>query len=685
MTRIYRPKPAREPRQTDSRRQIVTAFYLTTPIYYVNALPHLGHAYTTIVADSLTRFQRLMGKDALFITGTDEHGDKIVQAAEKAGCTPEDMVDEISAAFRAIWPRLGITPGNFVRTTGEEHKAVVRAFLQRVYDAGDIYFGEYGGHYCYGCERFYTEKELENGLCPQHRVKPEYISERNYFFRMSRYQDWLKNHILENPDFIRPERYRTEVLALLDSGALDDLCISRPKTRLTWGIELPFDPEYVCYVWFDALLAYITALGGSESADFRKYWPAAEHLVAKDILKPHAIFWPTMLKAAGLPLYKHLNVHGYWLVRDTKMSKSLGNVIAPLEMAERYGNDVFRYFLLKEMHFGSDASFSEEALVGRLNADLANDLGNLFSRVLSMTARFRQSTVPAPGPDTEMESDIKSLASECLANFRSLFNDLRFSNALESLWDLVRALNKYVDTAVPWALAKDKQDDRLNTVLYTLLECMRKVALHLWPVMPAKAGLLLEQLGQTLEEAGPSVGALMRESFDDASALKPGITVASVSNLFPRVEIEESLKQAAAGKPGKKGVKADAKADGEPAAKTTVGESCASPPVIDFTDFQKLDLRAGTVVACDPHPNADKLLCVRVDLGESAPRQILAGMAEFFSSESLVGRQVIVVANLAPRKMRGLESQGMILAVRKDEGLELLSVSGPVEPGSRVS
>ena len=658
----------------------MTPFYLTTPIYYVNALPHLGHAYTTIVADSLTRFQRLMGKDARFITGTDEHGDKILQAAEKAGRSPQSLADEVSAAFRALWPRLECAPADFVRTTDEKHKAVVRGFLQKVYDAGDIYFGEYGGHYCYGCERFYTEKELENGLCPQHLVKPEYISERNYFFRMSRYQEWLKQHILDNPDFIRPERYRSEVLALLDSGALDDLCISRPKTRLTWGIELPFDPEYVCYVWFDALLAYTTALDGPGAPAFDVYWPEAQHLVAKDILKPHAVFWPCMLKAAGLPLFRHLNVHGYWLARDTKMSKSLGNVVAPLDMAERYGLDAFRYFLLREMHFGGDASFSEEALVARLNADLANDLGNLFSRVLSMTAKFRQSAIPAPGTATYLETALNDLAVEALENFRTLFDKLRFSNALESLWELVRALNKYVDTAAPWALAKNNDNERLDAVLHTLLEHMRAIALHLWPVMPGKTAAMLEQLGQPLGPDGPPAGILTTNLHADAP-LKPGTAVAPASNLFPRVEPEESPRPA-----GPKQTPAKPAAPAAPAPAASAPQAAEDAPgVIEFSDFQKLDLRVGLVTACEPHPNADKLLRVMVDIGEAQPRQILAGMAEFFSPESLLGKQVVIVANLAPRKMRGLESQGMILAVRKEGGLELLAVTGLVAPGSKVS
>lgn len=652
----------------------MASYFLTTPIYYVNALPHLGHAYTTIVADSLTRFERLMGNDAMFITGTDEHGDKIVQAAEKAGKSVQELTDDVSAEFRALWPRLETEPAHFIRTTSEEHKKVVRDFLQKVYDAGDIYFGEYGGHYCFGCERFYTDKELENGLCPQHLTKPEYISEKNYFFRMSRYQDWLKNHILENPDFIRPERYRTEVLSLLDSGALDDLCISRPKSRLTWGIELPFDPDYVCYVWFDALLAYTSAIGGPGSAGFERYWPGAEHLVAKDILKPHAIFWPTMLKAAGLPIYKHLNVHGYWLSRDTKMSKSLGNVVSPLEVANKYGIDAFRYFVLRDMHFGSDASFSEEALVSRLNADLANDLGNLFSRVLSMTAKYCGGIVPAPGADTDLEKDLKRLASDSLSNFQTLFGQVRFSNALESLWELVRGLNKYVDTAAPWVLAKERDRERLGTVLYTLLESMRKVALHLLPVMPVQAGLMLEQLGQqNASPASPEAGAVLPDEVTGFGLLKSGTKVASSSNLFPRIEAEEKTPQKTADEKGqnKGGSGKEATED--------------RPGVIEFADFQKLDLRIGTIVDCEPHPNADKLLRVMVDTGEQKLRQVLAGIAEFYKPEDLLGKQVTVVANLAPRKMRGLESQGMILAVRTANGLELLGPAAHVNPGSKVS
>ena len=333
-----------------------STFYITTPIYYVNARPHLGHAYTTIVADSLRRFHTLLGEDTWFLTGTDEHGDKIVKAAEAAGQTPQEFVDGISGQFQALWPKLGIKHDQFIRTTDADHKARVQAFLQKVYDNGDIYFGEHGGHCCTGCERFYTEKELENGLCPQHLTKPDFIQEKNYFFRMSKDLPWLAGHIRENPDFIRPERYRNEVLSMIESGALEDLCISRPKTRLEWGIELPFDKDYVCYVWFDALLNYISALGWPDGDKYAAYWPG-EHLVAKDILKPHGVFWPTMLKSAGVPLYKHLNVHGYWLIKDTKMSKSLGNFKTIRDILESYLAETLRYFLAGK-HYRSPIDFS---------------------------------------------------------------------------------------------------------------------------------------------------------------------------------------------------------------------------------------------------------------------------------------------------------------------------------------
>lgn len=663
-------------------------FYLTTPIYYVNARPHLGHAYTSIVADSITRFRRLMGQKTYLITGTDEHGDKIVQAAEKENASPQEFVDRISQEFRDLLPILGVENNDFLRTSEPRHKKCVQEFLQKVYDNGDIYFGEYGGHYCYGCERFYTEKELENGLCPQHLVKPEYISEKNYFFRMSKYQDWLREHILKNHDFIRPERYRNEVLSLLDSGALEDLCISRPKSRLTWGIELPFDTEYVCYVWFDALLSYITTLDGPEGEKFAEYWPGAEHLVAKDILKPHAIFWPTMLKAAGLPLYQHLNVHGYWLVRDTKMSKSLGNVISPQEMIERYGLATFRYFLLREMHFGSDSSFSEEALIGRRNADLANDLGNLFSRVLSMNAKYFACVLPAPGKNTDLEDGLAVLAGNSFRNFQSLFSHMRFSNALESLWELIRALNKYVDSSAPWSLHKAGDQERLGTVMYTLLEYMRKISLHLWPVMPESAENMLAQFGIVFDRESCDLPG----EVDSFGSLVPGTTLAAACNLFPRIEVPQLA--AKSEQPGKDKNKADAtksqnKSKNTPEASKMSKEVETTGP-IEFSDFQKLDLRVGTVIEVEQHPNADKLLRIVVDLAEDKPRQIISGIAEFFKPEDLVGKQVTVVANLPPRKLRGLESQGMILTTayfdeNGKEVLHLLTSSGQTRNGAKVS
>ncbi|PKN42569.1 MAG: methionine--tRNA ligase [Deltaproteobacteria bacterium HGW-Deltaproteobacteria-18] len=645
-------------------------FFISTPIYYVNARPHLGHGYTTIVADSVNRFHRLKGDATFFLTGTDEHGDKIVQAAEAAGQDPKTYSDTISQLFKDLWPVLEVTNDQFIRTTDLKHKACVRSVLQTVFDKGDIYFDEYGGHYCFGCERFYTDKELVDGKCPDHQTVPTFIKEKNYFFRMSKYLEPLREHIEANPDFIQPERYRNEVLSMLKED-LGDLCISRPKTRLTWGIELPFDSDFVTYVWFDALINYISALGYPDGEDFRKYWPGAHHLVAKDILKPHAVFWPTMLMSAGIPLYKGLRVHGYWTVNETKMSKSIGNVVAPLDMAQKYGLSAFRYFLLSEMSFGQDSSFSEDALVGRFNADLANDLGNLFSRSLSMTHKYFGGVVPECGELLDLDREVLDLGHNAMANYQSQFEHFQFSRALKSLWELVRHLNKYIDSSAPWTLYKNKDMNRLGTVLYVILEGMRKVAVHLWPVMPSTSETMLAQLGVKFSVEGSDLESEISSWF----GLAPGTPVAERSNLFPRQDLEQRDETAAEPKKAK-----PAKAP-KPEAKIEM----ACPDCIEFEDFAKVDLRVGTVLEATPHPEADRLLVLKIDTAEETPRQVVAGIAEFFKPEELVGRQVVVVANLKPRKLRGLVSQGMVLAVKKEGGLALLGPSSEVANGGKVS
>jgi len=628
-------------------------FYITTPIYYVNATPHLGHAYTTILADALVRFKRFLGDEVYFLTGTDEHGNKIAQAAEAAGESPQAYADRISAVFRETWQKLKITYNQFIRTTSEPHKQAVRRFLQTIYDKGDIYFGEYGGKYCFGCERFYTDRELVDGKCPDHRKEPTYISEKNYFFRMSRYQDWLVNYIETHPDFIRPEPYRNEVLAFLKEP-LEDLCISRPRTRLSWGIPLPFDEEYVTYVWFDALINYISALGYPDGELFRKFWPEANHLIAKDILKPHAIYWPTMLKAAGLPPYRHLHVHGYWKLEEGKMSKSVGKVVDPLALADRYGLDAFRYFLLREMVFGLDASFSEEALIGRLNADLANDLGNLFHRTLTMLERYFDGKVPTPeGGD----DGFKARSLEVVTQGAAAIEAFGFHRAFALLWELIGTVNRYLDEKAPWALAKDpKRRGELATVLYNTAETLRIIAVFLSPLLPEAAVKMGEQLGIAAE--------LKEATFEEAKAwgrLKPGTKVRKGEPLFPRVlEVVEV--------PGREAGNTKA----------------VAKPTVTLEEFQRLDLRIAEVVMAEAVPASKKLMKLTVRVGREE-RIVVAGILQHYTPEELIGKKIVLVANLKPTKLMGIESQGMLLAAEDEKGgVVILVPEKDVPPGAQV-
>jgi methionyl-tRNA synthetase len=507
--------------------------YLTTPIYYVNAEPHLGHTYTTVLVDTLARFHRSMGRDVFFLTGTDEHGDKIAQVAHEKGVEPAEYAAGIAKIFRETWDACGITYDRFIRTTDDYHIAFVREFLQKVYDNDDIYFGEYGGLYCTGCERFYAERELVDGKCPDHRTEPTWISEENYFFRMSRYREPLLALIEAKPDLIRPVGYRNEVLGLLRDG-LEDLCISRPKSRLQWGIELPFDSNYVTYVWFDALLNYLSGLHHARSSDAVALWQHANHFIAKDIVKPHAVFWPTMLMSAGYPVYDHLNVHGYWNMGDGKMSKSLGNVIRPLEMRKRFGMDSFRYFLLREMSFGSDASFTEDAFVTRFNADLSNGLGNLVSRVLAMMNRYFDGGIqpvdrPLDGSDASLRDAFVSAETKAEAHVEAL----AFHLALEEIWAALAACDKYIVETAPFKLWKDEAArPRVGVILHVLCDAIRHTARLIAPFMPetsARIAALLRCDPRRLVDPPPPWG----------SSFAAGHRVDKPVPLFPRLETAE--------------------------------------------------------------------------------------------------------------------------------------------------
>jgi methionyl-tRNA synthetase len=623
-------------------------FYLTTPIYYVNARPHLGHACTTIMADAMCRYRRLAGDRVYFLTGTDEHGERIAQVAAAAGKSPQAYADEIAAVFRETWRRLGITNDDFIRTTEPRHREVVQEVLQRLHDAGEIYFGEYGGWYCYGCERFYTEKEIVDGKCPDHQTALTFIKEKNYFFKMSKYQAWLIKHLEDNPGFIQPDRYRNEVLGFLREP-LQDLSISRPRSRLEWGIPLPFDDQYVTYVWFDALLNYYSAVSDGREQT-RGLWEHVEHLIGKDILKPHGVYWPTMLKAAGIPLYRRLNVHGYWSLGGSKMSKSIGNVVEAFQLTDKYGHDAFRYFLLREMNFGLDANFSEEAFVDRLNADLANDLGNLVSRATTLIAAAG-SVARVSAPVEAADRAIVTAAEETRAAVEQAMQEFAFQKALGGIWTFIGHVNRYVDTSAPWALAKDPaKRPRLERVLCTLADSLGFLGIVLDPFLPDAAGKIRGALGQT---ASPTLEAAV------VGRLTAVPRVSKISGLFPRIDTKTP-------QPGPL-----PRGERENAGK------------IPIADFQKVELRVAEVLAAERVPKSKKLLKLTIRVGEET-RTLVAGVAEHYEPGDLVGRKVVIVANLQPATLMGVESNGMVLAAEHAGTLSLLTLDKDLPSGAKV-
>jgi methionyl-tRNA synthetase len=647
-------------------------FYVSTPIYYVNAEPHIGHAYTTVIGDFLKRFHELDGADAYFLTGTDEHGEKIFQAARAAATDPQSFCDRISRRFQDAWQALDIANDDFIRTTQTRHKEVVNQVLQKVYDQGDIYYDEYEGLYCVGCERFMTDKELVDGLCADHRRAPEKRREGNYFFRMEKYRQWLREHIQTHPGFIRPEGYRNEVMGML-AESIGDLSISRPKERVPWGIELPWDDQHVTYVWFDALINYISALGFSTDASaqgekFQKYWPVAQHLIGKDILKAHAVFWPTMLKAAGIPLYQHLNVGGFLMGPDgQKMSKSLGNVVDPFELAARHGADALRYYLLKDTVYGQDSAVGEERLVECYNADLANDLGNLLSRVRALLGRHLDGVLPTPNQGAGDQEVIRE-GAELLQKVRPLVDQLRFFEALELVMRFVRLLNRYFSDEEPWKLAKDpEQKERLGTVLYNIVEGLRVASLLLQPAMPQKAQQIRADLGlgdYTFADLGTWGVAPAGAKMPEKAAI-----------LFPKQELEKAAPVAEKKEQKPQQQKSSAKVA------TKAQEQSES---ISIDDFAKVELRVARVIAAEKVAKADKLLKLSLDLGDEQ-RTVVSGIAQWYQPEDLRDKRVVLVANLKPAKLRGIVSQGMILAADDGAGnLVLVEPAGDIAVGSQV-
>ncbi|QGH32636.1 methionine--tRNA ligase [Gracilibacillus salitolerans] len=642
-------------------------FYITTPIYYPSGNLHIGHAYSTVAGDAMARYKRLRGYDVRYLTGTDEHGQKIQIKADDAGITPQAYVDEIVSGIKDLWEKLDISYSDFIRTTEERHKKVVEKIFAKLLEQGDIYLDEYEGSYCTSCESFFTERQLENGRCPDCGGPVEHVKEESYFFKMSKYVDRLLAFYDENPEFIQPESRKNEMINNFIKPGLEDLAISR--TTFDWGIQVPGNPKHVIYVWIDALSNYITALGYSTDDDslYQKYWPADVHLMSKEIVRFHTIYWPIMLMALDLPLPKKVFAHGWILMKDGKMSKSKGNVVNPIDLTDRYGLDALRYYLLREVPFGSDGVFTPEGFVDRTNYDLANDLGNLLNRTIAMINKYFDGGIPAFRASEEpFDEQLETLGKETVANVEEALDEMGFSVALTHIWKYVSRTNKYIDETEPWILAKDEsKKDRLGNVMAHLVDSLRRIAILLRPFLTQTPNRIFEQIGVSDNEALHTW-----ESLSEFGEIEAGTKVVKKDPIFPRLDVEKEVQ-----------IIKDMMTKPEPEKKE---EKTEAKDEITYDDFMKLDLRVAEVTHAEKMKKADKLLRIQLDLG-SEKRQVISGIAQYYTPESLVGKKVICVTNLKPVKLRGQLSEGMILSGEdKDGSLSLATVESNLPNGSVV-